>query len=199
MKKECYRKSPECGGYIFHRPEGKRPEAQIDPDAIWKEACGDTGYSFVPELGPEEICFNHLDDKQWDRVQKTSGACPLDKTISPRTQLWARIITANSKDWVDRHVCRNCAFFALNGYDLCGMEMKQSWFTTLRCRGYVSDPSRESKCGVCSDYISLKQWAEILRTPIDGGQRSAAWDRFKSGNLEKQNSIAMTNEYITKL
>ena len=52
MKKECYRKSPECGGCTFHRPEGKRPEAQIDPDAIWKEACSDTGYSFDPELGP---------------------------------------------------------------------------------------------------------------------------------------------------
>ena len=100
---------------------------------------------------------------------------------------------------MDRHICRSCAFFALNGYDLCDRELKQSWFTTLRCRGYVFDQSRESRCGVYCDYITFKQWVEILRTPIDGGQRSETWNRFKDENLEKQNSIAMTNEHITKL
>ncbi len=59
---------------------------------------------------------------------------------------------------------------------------------TLRCRGYVFDPSREARCGICGDYISLDQWTTIVRTPVTDGLKIAAWDGFKRENLEKQNS-----------
>ena len=86
MKKECYRKSPGCAGCVFHRPEGKREGTVIDPDAVWKEACGYTGYSFYPELEPDEICFNRLSEGQWSRIQKTSDSRASEE-ISPRAQL----------------------------------------------------------------------------------------------------------------
>lgn len=83
-----------------------------------------------------------------------------------------------------------CAFFGLNGYDIYDKERKKklSWFTALRCRGYVFDPSREARRGVCCDYLSIDQWAAINRTPVTDGLRIAAWDGFKRENLEKQNS-----------
>ena len=55
-KKEYYRKSVLCSGCAFHRPEGKRPDAVIDKDAIWPEACGLYGYSFFQELEPAPEC-----------------------------------------------------------------------------------------------------------------------------------------------
>lgn len=54
-KKEYYRKCLLCPGCAFHRPEGKRP-GSIDPDTIWKEACGLYGYSFFQDLEPAADC-----------------------------------------------------------------------------------------------------------------------------------------------
>ena len=189
MKKECYRKSPDCAGCVFHRPEGKRQGAVIDPDAVWKEACGCTGYSFYPELEPDEICFDRLSEEQWIKIQKTSDSRG-SEDLSPRALLWVKTTAENSKKWARGHICTTCAFYGLNGYDILDKVQKKklSWFTTLRCRGYVFDPSREARCGVCCDYISLDQWATIVRTPITDGRRIAAWDGFKRENLEKQNS-----------
>lgn len=55
-KKEYYRKCLLCPGCAFYRPEGKRPDAVIDKDAIWKEACGLYGYSFFQDLEPAADC-----------------------------------------------------------------------------------------------------------------------------------------------
>lgn len=55
-KKEFYRKSLLCPGCAFHRPEGKRPESIIDPDTIWKEACGLYACSFFQDLEPAPDC-----------------------------------------------------------------------------------------------------------------------------------------------
>ena len=189
MKKECYRKSPGCAGCVFHRPEGKREATIIDPDAVRKEACGYTGYSFFQELEPDEICFNRLSEGQWSRIQKTSDS-RAGEEISPRAQLWVKTIAENSKEWCTEHICRTCAFFGLNGYDCLDKNQNKelSWFTALRCRGYVFDPSMEARRGVCCDYLSIDQWAAIVRTPITDGRRIAAWDGFKRENLEKQNS-----------
>ena len=63
-----------------------------------------------------------------------------------------------------------------------------SWFTVLRCRGYVFDPFRKARRGVYCDYLSLDQWVTIIRALITDGRRIAAWDGFRRENLEKQNS-----------
>ena len=38
MKKEFWRKAPQCAKCVYHCPEGTRPDS-IDPTTVWKEAC----------------------------------------------------------------------------------------------------------------------------------------------------------------
>lgn len=63
MKKEFWRKAPQCAKCQFHCPEGTRPDS-IDPTTVWKEACRCSGYSFWPELEESEICFDFKTEGQ---------------------------------------------------------------------------------------------------------------------------------------
>ena len=122
MKKEFWRKAPQCAKCIYHCPEGPRPDA-IDPTTDWKEACRCCGYSFWPELGDAEMCFDF----------KTEGQ---DSATSDN---------AEKEQWARQHLCFRCAFYEMNGYDAyvpldCGSEAskREEWRNERRCRGYVS-------------------------------------------------------------
>lgn len=63
MKKKFWRKAPQCAKCVYHCPEGARPDS-IDPTTVWKEACHCCGYSFWPELGEAEMCFDFKTEGQ---------------------------------------------------------------------------------------------------------------------------------------
>lgn len=163
MKKEFWRKAPQCPTCTHHCPEGKRLDS-IDPKTIWKEACRFCGYSFWPELEDAEICF---DFKSQGRDSLKSDKAAKDK--------WAR-----------EHPCLHCAFYETNGieyYDHPERGKLEDWNAEHRCRGYVPIKEKD-KNGFCSSYLSVNQWAEVESTPIYEGQRIRKWDEFRAINTK---------------
>lgn len=73
MKKRWYDHKctlcPVCGWY---RPEGPRPESQIDPGMIWPEACGKYGYSLHEYDTPADECEGFATPAQ---VQRRMAEC----------------------------------------------------------------------------------------------------------------------------
>lgn len=160
MKREFWRKAPQCAKCVYHCSEGTRPDS-LDPSTVWKEACRFCGYSFWPELEEAVICFDFKSEGRntsKDKVEK-------DK-------------------WAKKHLCSQCAFYGMNGFDLRDTKLiknKDEWNAECRCRGYC--PNKENdKGGFCSDYLSLDQWAEVEATPIYGGDRIRKWEMFRSIN-----------------
>ena len=161
MKKELWRKSSQCTDCIYHCPEGLRKES-IDPTTVWKEACSFSGYSFWPELEECEICF--------DFERAGSNTRKQDKARIDR--------------WVNNHLCSQCAFNGLNGYDLCDKTIIRNpgeWHAQHRCHGYFHSMEAEKNC-FCSSFLSLPQWATVELSPIRAGERIRKWEEFKVQN-----------------
>lgn len=161
MKKEFWRKAPQCAKCQFHCPEGTRPDS-IDPTTLWKEACRCSGYSFWPELEEAAICFDF----------KTEGRNSSSKDIAEKEQ-WAR-----------RHLCINCAFYETNGLSayvpLDGKSEESKlleWMQERRCRGYVHVKEKDLNC-FCSSFLSLNQWAEVQACPPCSEEKGKKWREF---------------------
>lgn len=165
MKKEFWRKAPQCTKCIYHRPEGNRPDS-IDPTTVWKEACHFCGYSFWPELGEAEICFDFKTEGQ--------NSSTKDKT---EKELWAK-----------QHQCIYCAFYENNGLDVYvpidkgGATAKLAeWRTERRCRGYVYVKDKDCN-SFCSSFLTLSQWAEVQTCPPYSEEKSRKWREFTALN-----------------
>ena len=167
MKKEFWRKAPQCKTCTYHCPEGKRPDS-IDPESIWKEACHCCGYSFWPELEEAEICFDY---------KGKAGTAATDR--------------ADKERWAKKHLCIECAFYETNGLsayipldrrDKGGEAAKLAeWNAERRCRGYVHDESHD-KSGFCSSFLSLSQWAEVQACPPCSEEKRRKWEEFRAQN-----------------
>lgn len=165
MKKEFWRKAPQCAKCVYHCPEGARPDS-IDPTTVWKEACHCCGYSFWPELGEAEMCFDF----------KTEGQNSAAKDKAEKEQ-WAR-----------QHLCIHCAFYETNGFavyvplDKGGEAAKMAeWMQERRCRGYVSVKEKDLNC-FCSSFLSLNQWAEVQACPPCSEEKGRKWREFTALN-----------------
>ena len=99
MKKEFWRKAPQCSKCVYYSPEGTRPDP-IDPTTEWKEACLCSGYFFWPEMEDAEICFDFRtkgrhpskdkdENDQWAMVQ----ACP--PCSEEKSRMWKEFIALN--------------------------------------------------------------------------------------------------------
>lgn len=165
MKKEFWRKTPQCTGCIYHCPEGTRPDS-IAPSTVWKEACHCCGYSFWPELEEAEICFDFRTEGQ-DSAAK-------DK--------------AEKEQWARQHLCIHCAFYETNGYDpyvpldnKSEADKMREWMQERRCHGYVHVEDKDFNC-FCSSYLSLNQWAEVQACPPFSEEKSQKWRDFTALN-----------------
>ena len=161
MKKEFWRKSHQCSDCIYHSPQGLRQDS-IDHATVWKEACRFNGYSFWPELKESEICFDY---------------------VSVRSNTEKKNMTRIDR-WAHQHLCSQCAFYGMNGYDLCDKKIirnPEEWHAQHRCHGYVHEKDAD-KSGFCSSYLSLTQWAVVETTPIQGMERGRIWEEFKEQN-----------------
>ena len=185
MKKESYRKAPQCERCVFYRPEGPRP-GSIDPDIIWKASCGYAGCSFQEDLEPADICFDAVSVTQWKGivVEKNKNK-EAESEVSYRYGKWYDAIAANNDAWRKSHPCASCAFFGRTGaasYLNKDDKPDPGWFSERRCRGYVHAPEREKSPEACCDYISARQWTEICLTPKKAGRRRALLARFLEEN-----------------
>ena len=176
MKKEFWRKAPQCTKCIYHCPEGIRPDS-IDPTTVWKEACHSCGYSFWPELEEAEICFDF----------KTEGQNSAAKDKAEKEQ------------WAKQHLCINCAFYETNGLSayvplnwkdeddnapLGGRKEASKlleWMQERRCRGYVHVKEKDLNC-FCSSFLSLNQWAEVQACPPCSEEKGRKWREFTALN-----------------
>ena len=161
MKKDFWRKSRQCADCIHHRSQGLRQES-TDPVAVWKEACRFSGYSFWPDLEECEICFDFESSGSDTRKQDKTG---IDR-------------------WVNNHLCSQCAFYGMNGYDLCDKTIIRNpgeWNAQHRCHGYSRSKEADKNC-FCSSFLSLPQWAAVESTPIRAGERIRKWEEFKEQN-----------------
>lgn len=176
MKKEFWRKAPQCAKCVYHCPEGTRPDS-IDPTTVWKEACRCCGYSFWPELGEAEMCFDF----------KTEGANSAAKDKAEKEQ------------WAKQHLCIHCAFYETNGLSAYVplLDVKQEedqvmsestkakilaeWNQERRCRGYVSVKEKDLNC-FCSSFLSLSQWAEVQACPPCSEEKGRKWSEFTALN-----------------
>lgn len=158
MKKEFWRKAPQCEKCVYYCPKGNGRDV-LDPKLVWREACRFSGYTFWPELEDAAICFDFKSEGQTSVVK--------DK--------------AEKDKWVKQHLCNRCAFYGMNGFDLRDMTLiktVEEWNEQHRCRGYVNRAEND-KNGFCSSYLSLEQWAEVEATPIFGGKRIRKWEEFR--------------------
>ena len=161
MKREFWRKAPQCKKCIYHIPEGKRPDSN-DSGTVWKESCRFTGHSFWPELEEAEICFDF----------RSTGK---DAEIADQ---------AEKDKWAKGHLCAKCAFYGMNGFDLRDQTLirwPEEWHAQHRCRGYVHCIDHDKE-GFCSSFLSIDQWAIIEATPIYGGERRRKRDLFREIN-----------------
>ncbi len=161
MKKEFWRKAPQCSSCVYHRPEGKRPHS-VDPDTIWKESCFICGFSFWPELEEAEICFDYASQRK--------DSAMVDKAEKDR--------------WAKKHICSRCAFYETNGFEYFDhpeIGKYEAWNADFRCRGYIHIIDNDHNC-FCSSFLSLEQWAEVESTPIYEGQRIRKWEEFRRVN-----------------
>lgn len=161
MKKEFWRKSRQCADCIHHRSQGLRQES-TDPVAVRKEACRFSGYSFWQELEECEICFYF----------ESAGS-------DTRKQYKTKI-----DRWANKHLCSQCAFFGINGYDLCDKTIIRNpgeWHALHRCQGYFRSKEADKNC-FCSSFLSLPQWATVESTPLRDGERIRKWEEFKKQN-----------------
>ena len=168
MKREFWRKAPQCAKCIYHCPEGPRPDS-IDPHTIWKEACRSYGYSFWQELVEAEICFDYKTDQIIHDVEDQK-----------EKDSWAKI-----------HLCSSCAFYEMNGYELCDKSIvgnQAEWDALHRCHGYIWNDEVEPE-GNCLSYLSLEQWAIVEGTPIKEGERIRVWEKFRAENLSDKNLL----------
>lgn len=180
MKREFWRKAPQCAKCLFHCPKGTRLDS-IDPTIAWKEACHCSGYSFWLELKEAEICFDF----------KTKGDNASYKD-NAKKELWAK-----------QHLCINCAFYETNGLSayvpLDGnseASKRQEWMNERRCRGYVHVKDKDLNC-FCSSFLSLNQWAEVQACPPCSEEKRRKWDLFReintSGKVEPGSIIPEKN------
>ena len=173
MKKEFWRKAPQCDTCRYHCLGGKR-EDSIDTTTEWNEACHRWGYSFWPELEQAAICFD-------------AEAFDLNVALKNKT---------DKEIWVKTHLCSQCAFYERNGEAYVDPPFKSQWDTEAslakkkeeewamqhRCHGYANDPAHD-KSGFCSSFLTIPQWAEVEALPIYNGERKRKWAEFKEMNL----------------
>ena len=161
MKKEFWRKAPQCAKCIYHCPEGTRPDS-IDPTTVWKEACHCCGYSFWPELGEAEMCFDF----------KTEGP---DSAARDK---------AEKEQWARQHLCHQCAFWENNGIAYLDCEDKNrqaEWELGYRCQGFLHLPGDEP---ICRTFLTIEQWKEIESTPTESYARGEKYSLFRKRNMD---------------
>ena len=165
MKKEYWRKAQQCAKCVYHCQEGTRPDA-LDPTTVWKEACRCSGYSLCPELKEAEMCFDFKTEGQ--------NSAARDK--------------AEKERWARRHLCKRCAFYETNGFDVYvplvkggETEKMREWRDERRCRGYVSVIEKDLNC-FCSSFLSLNQWAEVQACPPYSEEKGRKWREFTALN-----------------